>query len=115
MFQSFIVLSLWFFVFLCYHQGGDCDSDRPKSLQPPKSKETAGELRRNAESNPALTMMKKPMDGHGVAFFTARGICFATSGDEDGGPGFVGIVLSFDTKRLTAQAETRIKRVLNES
>ncbi|CAE7169945.1 KIN12F [Symbiodinium microadriaticum] len=28
----------------------------------------------------------------------------ACGGDEDGGPGFVGIVLSFDTKRLTAQA-----------
>ena len=35
---------------------------------------------------------------------TLRSLC--SSGDEDGGPGFVGIVLSFDTKRLTAQARS---------
>ena len=34
-------------------------------------------------------------------------MCFCISGDEDGGPGFVGIVLSFDTKRLTAQAGSK--------
>ncbi|CAE7288329.1 KIN12G [Symbiodinium pilosum] len=85
---------------------------RKKALQKSPSMVATGQRGAVRAAEESLTGDQPPAAEPGVELVTEENIMLSLRvvrgkewqhGEEDGGPGFVGIVLSFDTKRLTAQ------------